>query len=76
MGTCGAVSRLFTPEIAAFYEDVYTRKGVEFKKGRVISGFERDEQGKVITLDSEENSFKFSDCQNGLLWHPQVPQKI
>ncbi|CAI5953064.1 unnamed protein product [Closterium sp. NIES-64] len=34
--------RLFTPEIAAFYERLYEEKGVKFIKGSVIVGFERD----------------------------------
>ncbi|GJP55718.1 hypothetical protein CLOM_g14655 [Closterium sp. NIES-68] len=34
--------RLFTPEIAAFYERLYEEKGVTFIKGSVIVAFERD----------------------------------
>lgn len=45
-----AVPRLFTPEIAKFYEDYYTKKGIEFRKGNVLSSFECDESGKVPLL--------------------------
>ena len=39
--------RLFTPEIARFYEDYYTKKGIQFRKGNVLSSFECDDSGKV-----------------------------
>jgi hypothetical protein len=42
-----SVARLFTPEIAAFYEGYYKNKGVQFIKGTVMSSFESDSQGKV-----------------------------
>eukprot|EP00271_Cylindrocystis_brebissonii_P008710 TRINITY_DN23197_c0_g1_i1.p1 TRINITY_DN23197_c0_g1~~TRINITY_DN23197_c0_g1_i1.p1 ORF type:complete len:437 (+),score=96.66 TRINITY_DN23197_c0_g1_i1:196-1506(+) len=39
--------RLFTPEIAAFYETYYTQKGVTILKGTVVSGFDSDDSGAV-----------------------------
>lgn len=44
------MARLFTPEIAAFYEDYYKSKGVQFIKGTVMSSFEIDSQGKVVAV--------------------------
>jgi hypothetical protein len=41
------VARLFTPEIAQFYEDQYRRKGVKFVKGTVMAAFEKSSSGKV-----------------------------
>jgi monodehydroascorbate reductase (NADH) len=46
-----AVARLFTPEIAAFYETYYEKKGVNFIKGNVMASFEQDEFGKVCVID-------------------------
>jgi monodehydroascorbate reductase (NADH) len=46
-----AVARLFTPEIAAFYETYYGKKGVHFIKGNVMASFEQDEFGKVCVID-------------------------
>lgn len=39
--------RLFTPEIAAFYEKYYQSKGVTIVKGTVVSGFDTNEAGEV-----------------------------
>lgn len=41
------VPRLFTPEIARYYEDYYMKKGIQFRKGNVLSSFECDESDKV-----------------------------
>ncbi|KAG8374141.1 hypothetical protein BUALT_Bualt11G0100000 [Buddleja alternifolia] len=41
------VPRLFTPEIAAFYESYYTNKGVNIIKGTVAVGFGANEKGEV-----------------------------
>ena len=41
------MARLFTPKIAAYYEDYYKSKGVEFIQGTVVSSFEIDSAGKV-----------------------------
>ena len=41
------VARLFTREIADFYEEYYESKGVNFIKGTVLSSFENDSNGKV-----------------------------
>lgn len=44
--------RLFTAEIAAFYEGFYATKGVKIVKGTVATGFETDASGhvKVVKL--------------------------
>eukprot|EP00270_Netrium_digitus_P000290 TRINITY_DN1027_c0_g1_i1.p1 TRINITY_DN1027_c0_g1~~TRINITY_DN1027_c0_g1_i1.p1 ORF type:complete len:433 (+),score=147.81 TRINITY_DN1027_c0_g1_i1:135-1433(+) len=39
--------RLFTSEIADFYESYYKTKGVTIIKGTVVTGFEVDESGQV-----------------------------
>ena len=44
-----AVARLFTPEIASFYENVYRTKGVTFVKGTVVESFEGRPSGDVGT---------------------------
>lgn len=44
------VARLFTPEIAAFYEDYYRQRGVEFIKGTVMTSFESDADKKVSLI--------------------------
>ncbi|KAJ7542711.1 hypothetical protein O6H91_09G007800 [Diphasiastrum complanatum] len=56
------MARLFTPQIATFYEDYYTSKGVVFIKGTVMSAFESNQNGKVfsIALSSIDNYFGFS----------------
>lgn len=40
------LSRLFTPKMAAFYEDFYQKKGVTFVKGSGVTAFEGTD-GKV-----------------------------
>jgi len=42
------VPRLFTADIAAFYETYYTNKGVKIIKGTVASGFTAQPNGEVI----------------------------
>lgn len=44
------MARLFTPEIAAFYEDYYMKKGVKFIKGTVMASFESNDDGKVAAV--------------------------
>ncbi|KAJ7542709.1 hypothetical protein O6H91_09G007800 [Diphasiastrum complanatum] len=44
------MARLFTPQIATFYEDYYTSKGVVFIKGTVMSAFESNQNGKVAAV--------------------------
>ncbi|KAI5084361.1 hypothetical protein GOP47_0000530 [Adiantum capillus-veneris] len=41
------MARLFTSEIAAFYEDYYKKRGVKFIKGTVMTAFESDAEKKV-----------------------------
>lgn len=43
--------RLFTPEIAAFYENFYKEKGVKIIKGTLAAGFESNEAGEVKTVN-------------------------
>lgn len=43
------MARLFTPKIAEFYENNYKSKGVKFIKGNVLTSFENDSEGKVIS---------------------------
>jgi hypothetical protein len=40
------MSRLFTPELAAFYEGFYAEKGIKIVKGDVVSSLEGAD-GKV-----------------------------
>ena len=42
-----AVPRLFTPEIASFYEGYYEGKGVNIIKGTSVTAFEKDNEGNV-----------------------------
>ncbi|XP_008795921.1 monodehydroascorbate reductase 2, peroxisomal [Phoenix dactylifera] len=44
------MGRLFTPKIAAFYEDYYKSRGVNFIKGTVLASFENDSGGKVTAV--------------------------
>ena len=50
------VPRLFTAEIAAFYESYYTNKGVKIVKGTVAVGFDADANGDVCTLSKSKFS--------------------
>lgn len=43
------VPRLFTADIAAFYEGYYANKGVKIIKGTVATGFTADSNGEVNT---------------------------
>lgn len=42
-----AVPRLFTADIAAFYEEYYKYKGVQIIKGTVAVGFNSNGDGEV-----------------------------
>lgn len=53
---CGAsfslvVPRLFTADIAKFYEGYYTNKGVKIIKGTVASGFGSNDNGEVCSFE-------------------------
>lgn len=39
--------RLFTPELASFYEGYYEGKGVTIIKGTSVTAFEKDDEGHV-----------------------------
>lgn len=45
--------RLFTAEIAAFYEGYYANKGVKIIKGTVAVGFDSNESGAVSNASLE-----------------------
>jgi len=45
-----AVPRLFTADIAAFYEGYYANKGVNIIKGTVAVGFTSNSDGEVWLL--------------------------
>ncbi|KAK9156696.1 hypothetical protein Scep_003270 [Stephania cephalantha] len=42
--------RLFTPEIAAFYEGYYDKKGIKIIKGTVAVGFDSNSNGEVTSV--------------------------
>ncbi|XP_042459470.1 monodehydroascorbate reductase 3, cytosolic-like [Zingiber officinale] len=42
--------RLFTPDIAAFYEAYYANKGVKIDKGTLVIGFNSDTNGDVTSV--------------------------
>ncbi|KAK9122741.1 hypothetical protein Sjap_012343 [Stephania japonica] len=42
--------RLFTPEIAAFYEGYYAKKGIKIIKGTVAVGFDSNSNGEVTAV--------------------------
>ncbi|XP_074563238.1 monodehydroascorbate reductase 3, cytosolic [Curcuma longa] len=42
--------RLFTPDIAAFYEGYYANKGVKIDKGTLVVGFDSDTNGDVTSV--------------------------
>ncbi|KAJ6850719.1 monodehydroascorbate reductase-like [Iris pallida] len=42
--------RLFTPDIASFYEGYYANKGVKIIKGTVAVGFDSDTNGDVTAV--------------------------
>lgn len=44
-----AVPRLFTADIAAFYEAYYMNKGIKIIKGTIAVGFNADANGEVCT---------------------------
>lgn len=46
-GCVFAVPRLFTADIAAFYEGFYKNKGIQIIKGTVAVGFTADSNGEV-----------------------------
>ena len=45
-----AVPRLFTADIAAFYEAYYTNKGVKVLKGTLAVGFDANANGDVCII--------------------------
>eukprot|EP00271_Cylindrocystis_brebissonii_P008854 TRINITY_DN23376_c0_g1_i1.p1 TRINITY_DN23376_c0_g1~~TRINITY_DN23376_c0_g1_i1.p1 ORF type:complete len:509 (-),score=113.78 TRINITY_DN23376_c0_g1_i1:1067-2593(-) len=44
------MARLFTPQIAAFYEEVYKKKGITFVKGVEMASFEQTGSGEVSAV--------------------------
>nr|QJX14775.1 monodehydroascorbate reductase [Deschampsia antarctica]6KRT_A Chain A, monodehydroascorbate reductase [Deschampsia antarctica]6KRT_B Chain B, monodehydroascorbate reductase [Deschampsia antarctica] len=53
--------RLFTAEIAAFYESYYTNKGVKIVKGTVAVGFDADANGDVTAVKLKDGSVLEAD---------------
>jgi hypothetical protein len=53
------VPRLFTADIAAFYEAYYTNKGVKILKGTLAVGFDADANGDVCKIFKSQFSYKF-----------------
>ncbi|XP_048569065.1 monodehydroascorbate reductase 3, cytosolic [Triticum urartu] len=53
--------RLFTAEIAAFYESYYTNKGVKIVKGTVAIGFDADANGDVTAVKLKDGSVLDAD---------------
>ncbi|XP_019453207.1 PREDICTED: monodehydroascorbate reductase 4, peroxisomal-like [Lupinus angustifolius] len=45
------MARLLTPEIAAYYEEYYKSKGVDFIKGTVLQSLDFDSNGKVTAVN-------------------------
>ncbi|XP_057791685.1 monodehydroascorbate reductase 4, peroxisomal [Salvia miltiorrhiza] len=50
------MARLFTPKIAAFYEEFYQSKGVKFVKGTVLTSFDFNADGKVCSVNLRDGS--------------------
>ncbi|KAM0839540.1 hypothetical protein ACQ4PT_060254 [Festuca glaucescens] len=53
--------RLFTADIAAFYESYYTNKGVKIVKGTVAVGFDADANGDVTSVKLKDGSVLEAD---------------
>ncbi|VAI00678.1 unnamed protein product [Triticum turgidum subsp. durum] len=53
--------RLFTAEIAAFYESYYTNKGVKILKGTIAVGFDADANGDVTAVKLKDGSVLEAD---------------
>ncbi|CAK9213728.1 unnamed protein product [Sphagnum troendelagicum] len=53
--------RLFTSEIAAFYEGYYEGKGVTIIKGTLAAAFEKDEHGHVTTVQLKDGRSLHAD---------------
>lgn len=51
--------RLFTADIAAFYEAYYTNKGVKILKGTLAVGFDADANGDVCKTSKSQFNCKF-----------------
>ncbi|XP_057983919.1 monodehydroascorbate reductase 4, peroxisomal [Malania oleifera] len=50
------MARLFTPQIASYYEEYYKSKGVKFIKGTVLSSFDIDSSGKVTAVNLKDGN--------------------
>ena len=53
------VPRLFTADIAAFYEAYYTNKGVKVLKGTLAVGFDANANGDVCIISKPNSIVKF-----------------
>lgn len=50
------MARLFTPKIAAYYEDFYKAKGVQFVKGTVLASFDINSEEKVTAVNLRDGN--------------------
>ncbi|GJU68974.1 monodehydroascorbate reductase [Tanacetum coccineum] len=53
--------RLFTADMAAFYEGYYTKKGVNISKGTVAAGFVSNENGEVKEVKLKDGRVEEAD---------------
>jgi monodehydroascorbate reductase (NADH) len=66
------VPRLFTADIAAFYESYYTNKGVKIVKGTVAVGFDADANGDVCTPSESKFSSSVLTAVHTFTWLPNL----
>ncbi|KAG6495788.1 hypothetical protein ZIOFF_043616 [Zingiber officinale] len=55
------VPRLFTPEIASFYEGYYANKGIKIVKGTVAAGFDSNSIGDVTAVRLKDGQILEAD---------------
>ncbi|XP_076937193.1 monodehydroascorbate reductase 4, peroxisomal-like [Bidens hawaiensis] len=55
------MGRLFTPQIARYYEDFYSSKGVNFIKGTSLSSLVFDSKGKVTGANLKDGRYLHAD---------------
>lgn len=59
--------RLFTAEIAAFYEGYYANKGIKIIKGTVAVGFTADASGEVTYCRCPNSPCLFSSRSKDII---------
>ncbi|GAA0186117.1 hypothetical protein Leryth_019948 [Lithospermum erythrorhizon] len=50
------MARLFTPQIASYYEEYYSSKGVKIIKGTSLTSFKFNSEGKVIAVNLRDGN--------------------